>query len=175
MKDCLISVDVEASGPIPGEYSLLSIGACVVHDLEQTFEVELRPITRKADPKAMAVLGETLEHYDERGLEVELAMTRFKEWIDQVSADQKAVFVGFNAPFDWSFINYYFHRYLSENPFGFAALDIKALYMGRRRVSWSETKSSAISKALGVAATGDHNPLHDALYQARLCRGILEL
>ena len=25
-----VSVDVETSGPIPGEYSLLSIGACLV-------------------------------------------------------------------------------------------------------------------------------------------------
>ena len=28
--ECYISVDVEAAGPIPGTYSLLSIGACVV-------------------------------------------------------------------------------------------------------------------------------------------------
>jgi ribonuclease T len=29
-KECLISVDVETSGPIPGDYSMLSLGACVV-------------------------------------------------------------------------------------------------------------------------------------------------
>jgi ribonuclease T len=60
------------------------------------------------------------------------------------------------------------------NPFGFTALDIKALYMGRFGTSWLDTKSSAISKALGVEPTGDHDPLHDALYQAKLCRAILE-
>ena len=27
---CYISVDIETSGPIPGDYSLLSLGACVV-------------------------------------------------------------------------------------------------------------------------------------------------
>ncbi|SSH65668.1 Uncharacterised protein [Klebsiella pneumoniae] len=27
-KEIFVSVDVEASGPIPGKYSMLSIGAC---------------------------------------------------------------------------------------------------------------------------------------------------
>jgi len=26
-------------------------------------------------------------------------------------------------------VNYYFHKYVGDNPFGFAALDIKAYYM----------------------------------------------
>jgi hypothetical protein len=34
----------------------------------------------------------------------------------------------FNAPFDWSFVNYYFHRFTGANPFGFTALDIKAVH-----------------------------------------------
>ncbi|MER8349344.1 3'-5' exonuclease, partial [Acinetobacter baumannii] len=57
-------------------------------------------------------------------------MSRFRAWIDQIAGDDTPVFVGFNAPFDWSFVNYYFHRYTGENPFGFTALDIKALWMG---------------------------------------------
>jgi hypothetical protein len=31
-KEIFVSVDVEASGPIPGKYSMLSIGACVAFD-----------------------------------------------------------------------------------------------------------------------------------------------
>ncbi|MGL1984483.1 3'-5' exonuclease, partial [Escherichia coli] len=31
-KEIFISVDIEASGPVPGKYSLLSIGACLVSD-----------------------------------------------------------------------------------------------------------------------------------------------
>jgi hypothetical protein len=33
-------------------------------------------------------------------------------------ATHKAIFVAFNAPFDWMYINEYFQRYLGENPFG---------------------------------------------------------
>jgi len=101
-------------------------------------------------------------------------MASLSDWLLDVAADQIPVFVGLNAPFDWSFVNYYFHRYLGMNPFGFTALDIKALYMGRFGTTWLDTKSSAISKALGVEPTGDHDPLHDALYQAELCRAILQ-
>ena len=32
MSEVFISVDVETAGPIPGEYSLLTIGACDVRD-----------------------------------------------------------------------------------------------------------------------------------------------
>ena len=39
-----ISVDVEASGPSPSTGSLLSIGACLVDDLDVAFYRELQPI-----------------------------------------------------------------------------------------------------------------------------------
>ena len=80
------------------------------------------------------------------------------------------VFVGFNAPFDWSFVNYYFHKYIGKNPFGFAALDIKAYYMGATGCAWSETRSSRLSEDLKPERHGDHRALHDAQYQAELFR-----
>ena len=55
------------------------------------------------------------------------------------------MFVALNAPFDWMFINDYFHRYLGANPFGHSALDIKAYYMGLSGVTWSETSMKHIS------------------------------
>jgi ribonuclease T len=36
-REVFISVDVETAGPIPGEYSLLSIGACRVDDDTEAF------------------------------------------------------------------------------------------------------------------------------------------
>ena len=54
-REVFLSVDVETSGPIPGEFSLLTIGACDVFDPQQTFSCELKPTTRNADPKALEV------------------------------------------------------------------------------------------------------------------------
>jgi hypothetical protein len=46
------------AGPIPGEYSLLSIGACDVDDESRTFACEIKPINRNADPNALEIRGQ---------------------------------------------------------------------------------------------------------------------
>lgn len=176
MREVFISIDVETAGPIPGEYSLLTIGACLVDSPKVTFGCELQPINDNFDPKALEVSGLSLELLKQTGLPPVLAMEKFRSWIsDAVGADAVPVFVGFNAPFDWSFVNYYFHRYLGENPFGFTALDIKALYMGKTGSSWHDTRSSQIAKHVNPSSAGDHDALHDALYQAELFRLIMAL
>ena len=60
MKEVYISVDIEAAGPVPATYSMLSLGAAVVHDLQTNFYAEFRPINRKSVPAAMKVVGRTL-------------------------------------------------------------------------------------------------------------------
>ena len=42
--ELLISVDVETAGPNPSQYSLLSIGACLVDEPDQKFYIELTPV-----------------------------------------------------------------------------------------------------------------------------------
>ena len=171
MKERYISVDIEASGPIPGEYSLLAIGACDVDRPELTFECLLQPSAPNVDPEALAVTGLSLDTLEKDGLAPAAAMKGFAAWLASVrAADEALVFVGFNAAFDWSFINYYFHRYTGANPFGFSALDIKAYYMGRRRCAWSETRSSRMSEVLRPQRTANHQAKDDALYQAELFR-----
>ena len=176
-REILVSVDVETSGPIPGEYSLLTIGACVVDAPELTFNCLLKPIGDGAHPEAMAVTGLSLDALRLSGLDPGEAMDSFAGWLDGLSVNGgRLVFVGLNAPFDWAFINYYFHRFTGANPFGFTALDIKAFYMGATGCRWDETKSSAMAARLRPTKTGTHDALEDALYQAelfRLARGLV--
>ncbi|HRQ59739.1 MAG TPA: 3'-5' exonuclease [Azoarcus taiwanensis] len=177
-REIFLSVDIETSGPIPGEYSMLTIGACNVDNPNQVFSCELKPISANADPKAMEVTGLSLEKLAAEGLPPKVAMKQFQGWVAEVAGDNGTpVFVGLNAAFDWSFVNYYFHRYLKANPFGFAALDIKALYMGATGSSWAATRSSQMAARLHPKSKGDHQALHDAQYQAelfRLVQGIAE-
>jgi ribonuclease T len=170
--EVFISVDVETAGPIPGEYSLLSIGACNVDRPARTFACELKPLNRNAVPEAIKVTGLSLDELEQRGLAPQDAMRQFDSWLQgEVAAeDSTLVFVGLNAPFDWSFVNYYFHRYLGRNPFGFTALDIKAYYMGVTGCRWSETRSSRMAVYLKPQRSADHQALSDALYQAELFR-----
>ena len=128
--ECSISVDVETSGPVPTQYSMLALGACVVGQQDEGFYVELEPLNGNAVPEALKVTGFDMAELDRTGTRPEAAMREFRDWVGQVSRSAKPVFVGFNAGFDWSFVNWYLHRYLGENPFGFAPLDIKSYYMG---------------------------------------------
>lgn len=170
-KEVFISVDVETAGPIPGEFSMLSIGACVVSDPQAEFECTLKPINDNADPAALEVTGLSLEELRRTGREPDAAMRSFAEWVGRVAGpDAAPVFVGFNAPFDWSFVNYYFHRFTGANPFGFTALDIKALWMGVSGCSWTDTRSSQMARQLKPTTRGDHDALHDAQHQAELFR-----
>lgn len=170
-REVLVSVDVEASGPVPGEYSLLSIGACVMDDENETFSCELKPINRNAVPAAMKVTGMSLDILARTGLEPEEAMKRFESWASGLARrDGSLVFVGFNAAFDWSFVNYYFHRFLGRNPFGIAPIDIKSYYMGATGCDWAETRSRSIAKSLAPARTPNHEALQDALFQAEIFR-----
>jgi ribonuclease T len=53
MIETLISVDIEAAGPIPGRYSMLSIGACLIDDPEDGFYVEMQPVSDAVVPEAL--------------------------------------------------------------------------------------------------------------------------
>jgi hypothetical protein len=89
----------------------------------------------------------------ERGVDPAAAMAAFAAWANRLAGDDRAlVFVGFNTPFDWSFVNCYFHRFAGGNPFGFTAPDIKAPYMGATGSSWADTRSS-FSRPSATATT----------------------
>lgn len=111
-REVFVSVDIETSGPIPGEYSLLSIGACSAFDPDNGFTVEVKPINDKFDAKALEVTGLSMKDLSQRGLAPTAALEAFSDWLATLAdPGETLVFVGFNAPFDWSFVNYYFHRF----------------------------------------------------------------
>jgi DNA polymerase III epsilon subunit-like protein len=170
-----IVVDVEAAGPNPSAYALLSIGACTLGEPREVFYVELQPDREATTDQAMAVHGLSMERLSEEGTPPTEAMRRFADWVARATPDgMRPLFVGFNAPFDWMFVNDYFHRYLGSNPFGHAALDIKALYMGAVGVRWDETSMRYLAPRYLGGAQLTHNALQDAIDQARILEGILE-
>lgn len=173
-KEAFIVVDVETSGPNPSRYALLSIGACTVDDPRNTFYAELQPDTHAFTPEAMAVNGLSIEKLAADGLPPTEAVQRFADWVDQVvPADAQPVLAAFNAPFDWMFINDYFHRYLGHNPFGHSALDIKAYFMGLHGVTWQETSHERISHRYDGKTELTHHALYDAIDDAGILQAML--
>jgi len=169
-----VSVDVEAAGPSPYIYPLLSIGACLVHYPERRFYIELQPLSQNTVPSAMDVHHLSLERLSREGMPPAQAMERFADWLASVVPEgQRPIFVSFNAAFDWMFVNDYFHRFLGRNPFGHSPLDIKAFYMGLSGKPWCETSMRWLSPRYMSNQRLQHHSLHDALDQAALFRQLL--
>ncbi|MFF4951857.1 exonuclease [Streptomyces chattanoogensis] len=57
LPELYIAVDVEADGPIPGPYSMISLGMAVVDRPDLSFSTELRPLSEDFVPQALAVSG----------------------------------------------------------------------------------------------------------------------
>ncbi len=194
-----ISVDVEASGPVPGLYNLVSIGAVPVvfgdgawRATDDKFYVELKPIAAGFDPGAMAVHGLSREHLEKNGLPAEVAMRRLSDFVarclgpapardragSQAASPARVTFVGHNAAFDWAYVSYYYERFYLPNPFGYKALDSKSLAMGRLGIGWFDTSKETLENLLKLPAQDAgliHRADYDALYQAWILAALLNL
>lgn len=171
--EVFVSIDVETAGPVPSEYSLLSIGACLVDDPDTGFYVELKPTTDAVVESSLAVGGLSLGGLATTGIAPAEAMLQFERWLaDSVPAGGIPIFVGFNAAFDWMFVADYFGRFLGRNPFGYAALDIKSYSMGLSGSSWGQTSLKFLSPRYLDGSKLSHNALGDAQDQARLFRAL---
>ena len=149
------SVDLEASGPVPPKYNLLSIGATVVrsqgdhHVLGDSFYTELKPIFPGFDKDAVAVAGLDIERLRRDGEEPKQAVERLAGWVREQNSGSKdwPVFVGHNAVFDWSYMSYYFAHFDLRNPFGYKGIDTKSLAMGRLGVGWKDTSKESLERS----------------------------
>jgi len=168
-----ISVDVETSGPIPAEFSLLSLGACVVGNTSKTFYAEIKPLNDNFIKQALEVSGLSIEELKTKGEKPTEAMGRFEKWIKEVSGENRLVFVAFNATFDWSFTHWYFMKFLGRDPFGISGLDIKAYYMGMKKAEWGETAKKQVRVQFPSKQKHTHNALDDAIEQAEIFEGML--
>lgn len=124
-----VMVDVEADGRIPGDYSMIAIGAVIVEpELGRTFYGRLKPISEKWVPEALAVSGfsrdETLTFDDPK-----LVMERFAPWLKS-NVQGRPMFVSDNNGFDWQFVNWYFWHFTGDNPFGHSSTNLGSLYKG---------------------------------------------
>ena len=124
-----VMVDIEADGPIPGDYSMVSFGAIIVEpSLSRIFYGKLKPISEKWVAQALKVSGfsreETLKFDDPK-----VVMQSFDQWLGENSKG-RAIFISDNNGFDWQFINWYFHHFLGKNPFGHSSMNLGSLYKG---------------------------------------------
>lgn len=161
-----VMVDIESDGPIPGDYSMICFGAVVVTPaLDQTFYGQLRPIADRWIPEALAVSGFSREQTLQFA-EPEKTMAEFRRWIKQ-KVTGRPMFISDNNGFDWQFINWYFHHFLGENPFGFSSVNLGSLYKGLARDMFTNFKHLR-------RTPHTHHPVEDAKGNAEALLAMIE-
>jgi hypothetical protein len=187
--DVYVSADIEADGPIPGPFSMLSLGMCVAGEQDAAgvfrpiqpesarFYRELKPISDAFDQEALdaiAASGIDRGRLLTEGAEPVTAMTDAARWVLDLAAGRRPVFVGWPMGYDWMFLQWYFHSFSTlGSPFGFAsALDMKTmLYVGTHRVL-DELGKADIPTELLPRRPHTHHALDDAVEQAELFQNL---
>lgn len=127
-----IVVDVESDGPIIGEHSMVCFGAVLIDKgerLDKTFySGVILPYTENYIPEALAISGISREEH-EKGEDHDVVMTKFKQWLKENSKGQP-ILVSDNNGYDASWINWYFHTTLGNNPFGWSSRRIGDMFAG---------------------------------------------
>jgi hypothetical protein len=181
-----VSVDVEATGRIPGPHSMISLGAVAYQPVDfkeiSRFKVnllELPDATREAATMAWwaqqppaAWEAATLNAIDPRA-----AMTQFSRWLGGLPGRPKLM--GWPLPVDFMFIYWYWVKFLGvDPPFGYDGIDIKSYAMRDLKRATLAGRSSGVSrqmlrKELGIPNTPfSHDALDDAVEQAALYIGM---
>lgn len=157
-------VDVETDGPVPGLYSMISLGAVLVSDPSKTFYGRFAPISPDWIPEALAVSGHSRQDtlvFPEAGE----GIARFDTWLSEVCPSRKtkrgeavldARFISDNNGFDWQFVNYYFWKFLGRNPFGHSSTNLGSLYKGMVKDVFQNFKHLRKTKHT-------HDPVDDAM------------
>lgn len=178
-------VDIEASGPVPALYNMLSLGCVAITPPARegapptpgaSLYLEIRPSFPGFDAGAMRVNGLDRTALERDGLPLKDALLRLTAFVDaHRPPGARAVFVGHNAPFDWSYVNFSYHHERLPNPFGYSALDTKAMAIGVLGLDWQDTNKETLERLLSLPAqdaSQTHRADYDALYQAWIFCGL---
>lgn len=184
-KTVYFCVDLEASGPVPGLYNMVSVAGVEVrwngtrHVRGDTFYFEIVPDFPGFEPEAMKIHGLTVEHLQAHGKPGKQVMQDMAAWVKaHLKPGERPLFVGHNAPFDWMFVAWYFAWAGMQNPFGYNALDTKALFMGKHRIFWKSSSKERLLECYPSLTAPEkhleHNALADAVFQADILIALLD-
>lgn len=176
MTEIYVSVDIEADGPIPGDYSMLSLGSAAYDNdgnLISTFTVNIAPLEgANQHPDTMKFWRAHPEAWDAVQINQQTpdsAMDEYAAWLDALTAGAEStlVFVAYPAVFDFAFVHWYLIHFLGRDPFGFYALDLKTYAMAALDITFVETVKSNMPSEW-VNRKYSHLALEDALEQGEL-------
>lgn len=178
MKEIYVSTDVETDGPIPGVYSMLSIGSAAflpdktlvsgfTANLETLPEATEHPDTMKwwrSQPEAWEAARQNAQSPTE-------VMKNYVAWLKALPGEP--IFVAYPAAFDFMFVCWYLNRFTGENPFGWYALDIKTYAMAVLRIDFIDAVKRNMPRRWFDNLPYTHKAMDDAMSQGALFCNLL--
>jgi hypothetical protein len=133
-------IDVESDGACPPLYSMVSFAIYKVTDeLDTYFKGLTAPISDNWKPDALAISNISREEHLKYPAP-EIAIKKAFEWVKVNNTAGRPIFWSDNVAFDYSFMNYYFHRYIGENPFGWSGRRIGDIFCGLKKDAYAKWK-----------------------------------
>lgn len=168
-----VSTDVEVDGPIPGPYSILSLGSAAYladKTLVATFNANLEVLPdAQTHPDTMVWWSKHPQAWQacrENPRPPLQVMTEYAAWLDALPG--APVFVGYPAAFDFMFVYWYLIRFVGRSPFSFAALDIKTMAMLQLDTAYRRSTKKNMPKRWFDDLPHNHQALDDAIEQGAL-------
>lgn len=171
-----MAVDVEADGPIPGPYSMISLGMAVAGRPDLTFYTELKPISEEYVPQALAVSGLDRDRLVREAPAPEQAMAAAAKWVNGLRKIGRPVFLAAPAVWDGMFVHWYFVRFVGHSPFGStgSGVDLRSYWMGVTGSEWVDTRKGKIKHELGLTGVPHtHHAGEDAAELAQIFQAVL--
>lgn len=177
LPELYIAVDVEADGPIPGAYSMLSLGMAAVGKPDLSFYTEIKPISEQYVPAALNVSGLDRDRLLREAPAAKEAMQAAADWVNGLRTIGRPVFLAGPAVWDGMFVHWYFMAFLGKSPFGTtgSGIDLRSYWMGVTCCEWVESRKGKIKYALNLEGLPHtHNALDDAKELAEVFEAILK-
>lgn len=152
LPELYVATDVEADGPIPGPYSMLSLGMAVAGRPDLRFYTEMKPISEQFVPKALEVAGLDRNRLLREAPDAADAIQAATKWVNGLRRIGRPVFLAAPAVWDGMFVHWYFVRFTGKSPFGAtgSGVDLRSYWMGKTGCQWADTRKGEIKKALGL-------------------------
>lgn len=184
--DVYFSADIETDGPIPGPYSMLSVGLVVAGSFDGTtfhrpardesWYAELKPISAEFEADALAVNRIDRKRLLTDGQDPVEAMTKLAKWVDATAAGRTPVLVAYPLSFDWAFLYWYFVRFSTAGcPFNHSrCFDLKTAYAVKARRTVGRSGRNSLPAELRGPLPHTHHALEDAREQAEIFARLFE-
>lgn len=161
-------LDVESDGPAPSLFNMISFGIVCVGDPAKGFLGEVAPVLDDPGIAAAREVSGITFYAQKAWREPAVVMAEAVAWLSDATGGKRPIFWSDNPAFDWSFWNWYCHKYVGANPAGFSMRRIGDLDAGRRG---EPLNTAAWKKRRETLHT--HNPLDDARGNVEALRWIL--